>query len=78
MPLLKVGTHYSMLLDEPGMGKFPIDLVHLPADEPEALNGIEVLWSQIFTAEMAQHSGSLQLIQSTGAGLELIDFDQCA
>jgi|TARA_B110000438_G_scaffold173476_1_gene165779 phosphoglycerate dehydrogenase-like enzyme len=75
MPLLKVGTHYSMLLEEPGMGKFPIDLVHLPADKPEALNGIEVLWSQIFTAEMAQYSGSLQLIQSTGAGLELIDFD---
>jgi phosphoglycerate dehydrogenase-like enzyme len=75
LSLLKVGTHYAMLLDEPGMGKFPIDLVHLPANEPEALNGIEVLWSQIFTAEMAQHSGSLQLIQSTGAGLELIDFD---
>jgi phosphoglycerate dehydrogenase-like enzyme len=75
LSLLKVGTHYAMLLDEPGFGKFPIDLVHLRVDKPEDLNGIEVLWSQIFTAEMAHYSNKLKLIQSTGAGLELVQFD---
>jgi phosphoglycerate dehydrogenase-like enzyme len=41
----------------------------------ELIEGCDVLWTQFFTSQMAERATSLELIQSTGAGIELIDLD---
>lgn len=57
-------------------GETPVDIVVEPDSAKHAalLPAIEVLISQVFTRSMAANAGALKLIQSTGAGVELIDF----
>lgn len=73
---IRVLTPLEFAVDAPWPGTESVVLKHSPIENTvDHIGDCDVLWTQFFTAEMAERATKLRLIQSTGAGIELIDLD---
>ena len=74
---LRILTPLKLVSTENWPGETPVEILHMDSwgDAGNLMPGVDVLFNQVFTKEMAEDADSLKFIQATGAGIGLVDLD---